>query len=256
MIFEIEVFKVFVLVMVRISGLIVAAPVLGSGNFPLMGKAGLAAMTAMVITPVLPALPETLPGDMLSFAIIGASELAIGLMMGFVMTLAFAAVQVAGQIVDMLSGFALVNVFNPALETQVPIFGFFYFILAVLYLLALDGHLIMLEHLIITFEHIPIGGLVLRPELLREVGVWGRGMFVDALFIAAPLGGALLLTYITMGLMGRVVPQIHLFVVGFPVTIGMALILTALTIEVYLIVLDGMFGRMWQNVADLIRGMA
>lgn len=256
MVFEVEVFKVFVLAMVRFSGLIAAAPLLGSRNFPPMAKAGLAALSAMVITPVLPAQPTPIPGDFIPFALWGANELVVGLCMGFVMTLAFAAVQVAGQIMDMLSGFALVNVFNPALETQVPIFGFFYFILAALYLLVLDGHLIMIEHLAATFEKIPLGGAVAHPELLGRVGVWGSAMFVDGLLIATPLGAALLLAYVTMGLMGRVVPQIHLFVVGFPLTVGMGLLVSAFLIRIYLGIVSGMFDRMWEYAAEVVEGMS
>lgn len=256
MIYEVEVFKIFVLVLVRFTGLIVAAPVLGSRNFPVIAKAGLAALCAMLITPVLPVQPESVPDAYLPFALWGLNELLVGLAMGFVMTLAFAAIQVAGQIMDMLTGFALVNVFNPAMETQVPIFGFFYFLLAALYLLVLDGHLIMIEHLAATFEKIPLGGMVANPELINQVGSWGSALFVDGLLIAAPLAGVLLLTYLTMGLMGRVVPQIHLFVVGFPLTVGMGLLVSAFLIQVYLGVINGMFDRMWEHVNELVLGLS
>ncbi len=256
MIFEVEVFKVFVLVTMRFVGLMVAAPVLGSRNFPAIGKLGFAALCAMLITPVLPLQPQRVPEAFLPFALWGANEVLVGLALGFVMTLAFAAIQVAGQIMDMLTGFALVNVFNPAMETQVPIFGFFYFLLAALYLLVLDGHLVMVEHLAATFDKIPLGGMYANPELIYQVEAWGTALFVDGLLIAAPLAAVLLLAYVTMGLMGRVVPQIHLFVVGFPLTVGMGLLVSAFMIQVYLGVVDGMFSRMWERVGELIVGLS
>lgn len=256
MIFEVEVFKVFVLVTMRFVGLMVAAPVLGSRNFPPIGKFGFAALCGMLITPVLPGQPGPVPDDFLSFALWGANEVLVGLALGFVMTLAFAAIQVAGQIMDMLTGFALVNVFNPAMETQVPIFGFFYFLLAALYLLVLDGHLLMVEHLAATFDKIPLGGLAAHPELIDQVNDWGTALFVDGLLIAAPLAAVLLLAYVTMGLMGRVVPQIHLFVVGFPLTVGLGLLVSAFLIEVYLGVIGGMFERMWDRVGTLVLGLS
>lgn len=256
MLFEAEVLKVFALVMVRFSGLVVSAPLVGSSNFPAVAKIGLAGLTAMLITPTLPALPAPLPDDFLGFGVLAMGEALIGLMMGFVMTLVFAAVQVAGEMVDMLSGFAMMNVFNPALETQVPIFGFFLFILAALYLLALDGHHVMIRALAATYQRIPIGGFVVRPELLREVSTWGRVMFYDGFLIAAPVAGALFLAYATMGLLSRVVPQIHLFVVGFPFTIALALLMTALTISVYLSLLNGTFERMFDSVSVLVKGLS
>lgn len=255
LVFEVEVFKLFVLVLVRIGGLIVAAPILGSRNFPTMGKVGLAAMTAMIITPTLPALDQPLPTEALPYGVMALGEALIGLMMGFVMTILFGAVQVAGQIVDMLSGFSLMNVFNPAFETQVPIFGFFFYIMAVMYLLVLDGHHLMLTGLTSTFDTIPLGGFVVRPAILREVAVWGRDMFYDGLLIAAPAAGALMLAYVSMGLLGRVVPQIHLFVVGFPVTIAMGLLTVAFALSSYTSLLEGMFERMFRNVGTLIQGM-
>ena len=255
-IFEVEVFKVFLLVMVRFAGLIVSAPVIGSRNFPARAKVGLSAMIAILITPSVAALEQPLPTEALAFVRFGAGEVLIGLMIGLVMTLVFGAVQVAGQVIDMLSGFAMMNVFNPALETQVPIFGFFLFVIAALYLLVMDGHHMMITAMVSTFRRIPLGGFVIRPELLREMSMWGRAMFYDGLRIAAPAAGALLLAYVTMGLLGRVVPQIHLFVVGFPVTIALGLLTVAFMLTSYVQILDGMFYRMFQNVETLIRGLS
>jgi len=255
-IFEIEVFQVFLLVMTRFSGLIVSAPVLGSRNVPIRAKAGLAALSAMVVTPVLLANQvESLPPGQLNFGVMAIGELAIGLIIGFVMTIVFGAIQVAGQLMDMQSGFGMVNVFNPALETQVPVFGFFFFLLAVLFLLVIDGHVLMFRALASTFERIPLGGIAIRPGLLLEVSVWAKLMFYDGLMIAAPVSASMLLAYVAMGLMGRVVPQIHLFVVGFPVTISLALFVVAASAGMYLLVLDGIFARMFRTVQGVITGL-
>jgi len=255
LVFEVEVFKVFVLVMVRIVGLIVAAPVLGSRNFPVIAKIGLAGLTAALVTPSIAALDQTLPSAAAPFAVLAIGESLIGLMMGFVMTLVFAAIQVGGQVMDMQSGFALINVFNPAFETQFPIFGFFLFIVAMLLLLITNGHHLMLRAIVSTFERIPLGGFVVRPRLLLEMTRWGSAMFYDGMLIAAPVAASLLVAYFVMGLIGRVVPQIQLFAVGFPLTIGIALFVTAVSVNLYLTLLSGMFDRMFRNVAAMIGGM-
>jgi flagellar biosynthesis protein FliR len=255
-VFEVEVFKVFVLVMVRISGMIVAAPLLGSRNFPTMAKIGLAAFISMIVTPHLAALNQPLPNDMMGFALMGAGELMIGLLIGFVMTLTFAAIQVGGQIMDMQSGFAMVNVFNPALGTQFPVFGFFLFVLAVLLLIITNGHHVMIRAIVSTFDTIPLGGFVLRPALLGDVIRWSGAMFVDGLLIAAPVTAALTVAYVIMGLLGRSIPQIQLFAVGFPLTIAVSMLVVAFSIHLYLIMMNGMFSRMFGNVAAMIRGMS
>ena len=255
-IFEVEGFKLFIVVLARFGGLLVSAPVLGSANFPIIPKIGLAAMLALIVTPLLPSLGEPLPDSILALCAIASTELLIGLMIGFVMTIFFAALQVAGQIIDMLSGFAMMNVFLPALESQVPVFGFFLYMIAVLYIFILNLHHMILKALVLSFDRIPPGGFVLNPELLGQVTLWGSTMFSVGLIIAAPIAGTLLVSYATMGILSRLVPQIHIFVVGFPLTIAMALTLMAFMIGVYLDLLDAMFDDMFRNVDTVIRGMA
>lgn len=253
---EVEIFKVFILAFVRFTGLLVSAPVLGSGNVPARVKVGLALLAAMLMTPTIPALAQPLPSEPIPFAIYGVGELLIGLTIGFAMTIVFAAIQVGGQIMDLQTGFGLINVFNPALETQVPIFGFFFFLLGALFLLAVDGHHEMIRALASTFRVIPLGGFVVRPVMLRELSSMGSAMFYDGLVIAAPVAGAMMLAYVTMGLVGRVVPQINLFVVGFPITISIGLLVVAFAIQVYMAILKGMFSDMWHNVYRIIGMMA
>ena len=155
-----------------------------------------------------------------AYALMAAGELLVGVALGFVMTLVFAAVQVGGQIMDLQTGFGMMNVFNPAFESQYPIFGFFLFIIAVLYMLVTGMHQWMLLALAATYTHVPVGGFVADPNLMWEAATWGRHLFADGLMIAAPVATAMVLAYATLGLLGRVIPQLHLFVVGFPLTIA------------------------------------
>jgi flagellar biosynthetic protein FliR len=252
---EVEVFKLFTLVLARVGGLFVSAPVFGSASFPNTAKIGFAALIAMLITPMLPAREVPLPDEGLALAMLAVGELAIGILVGFVITLVFAAVQVGGQIMDLQTGFGMMNIFNPALESQFPVFGFFLFILAVLYMLSFGWHHVMIKALVATYQHVPLGGVVFRPELFLEASTWGTGMFVDGLMIAAPVAAAMVMAYATLGLLGRVVPQIQLFVVGFPITIALGLFLTAFTIGAYLSFLDGAFYRTFRDVETLVRGL-
>lgn len=252
---EVEMFKLFLLVFVRVAGLLVSAPVLGSASYPNTGKIALSAAIALIIMPALPASAEPFPNEGLPFAILALGEAVIGVLMGLVITLVFAAVQVGGQIMDLQTGFGMMNIFNPALESQFPVFGFFLFILAVLYMLTFGWHHLMIKGLVATYASIPLGGVVYRPELFLEASRWGTAMFVDGLMIAAPVAAAMVMAYATLGLLGRVVPQIQLFVVGFPITIALGLFITAFSIGAYLSFLDGAFYRTFRDVETLVRGL-
>jgi flagellar biosynthetic protein FliR len=256
MLAEVELLKAFLLVLIRFSGLMVSAPVLSSRSFPAMARIGLVGMASLIVAPLLPLPATPLPSDAVAFAIAGGQELLVGLAIGFVMSLVFAAIQVAGELMDMLAGFSMMNVFNPAMESQVPIFGFFYYLVAVLFLFSFNGHHVMIRALVASFDSVPLGGLVLRPEAFRdEVMLWGVAMFRDGFMIAAPMAGAMLLAYMTMGLLGRMVPQIHLFAVGFPITISIGLLVVAMSLQLYLGMLGGMFDRMFQNVSVFVGSM-
>lgn len=252
MIAEIEILKLFVLVMIRFSGLILTAPILSSNNFPVMAKIGLIGMAAYLVTPTLPALNYPLPSEPFPFALAGAGELLIGMIIGLLMQLVFAAIQIAGQVIDMQSGFGLINVFNPAMETQVPLFGFIFFILTVLYLLAVSGHHLMIMALVSSFQRVPVGGFAPDVSAMGQVAAWGGLMFEDAVLLAAPVAGAMMLAYVTMGIMGRVVPQLNLFVIGFPLTIAASLIIAALSLNYYRDLLDQMFLTMFRQVDGVI----
>ena len=252
---EIAVVQLYALVLARFAGLVVSAPVLGSGNFPMQAKVGLAATMALVLTPVLMVQEPAIPSDPLAFALVGAGEFLLGVLVGFSLTLIFNAIQVAGQIIDLQTGFGMMNVFNPALETQFPIFGFFLFIMATIYLIVLNGHLLIIKALVSTYDTVPVGEFMLRQNVLGEFATLGHLMFVDGLVLASPLAAAMLLAYVTMGLLGRVVPQIHLFVVGFPLTIGVGLLLMSLIMGVYTHTLEGMFNQMFRTVDNLIQAL-
>lgn len=252
---EAEIFKLFLLVFARVAGLMVSAPVLGSSSYPNMAKVGFSALVAMLITPTIPALDTALPQGNLAFALMAVGEGAIGILLGFVLTLTFAAVQVGGQIMDLQTGFGMMNIFNPTFESQFPIFGFFLFLIAVLYMLAFGWHHLMIKALVATYTHVPVGGVIFRPEVFLQASRWGTAMFVDGLMIAAPVAAAMVMAYATLGLLGRVVPQIQLFVIGFPITIAIGLFLTASMIGVYLRFLDGAFLRTFRDAEALMRGL-
>jgi flagellar biosynthesis protein FliR len=100
-----------------------------------------------------------------------------------------------------------------------------------------------------------VGGFAPETPVLAQFVAWGGLMFHDAVLLAAPVTAAMMLAYVTMGLMGRVIPQINLFVVGFPLTIAASLLVVGLSIGYYLNLLDSMIFDMFRNVDRIIPGL-
>jgi len=246
--FQLLQFKQFCLILMRITAFMVMVPVFGSRMVPPLVKISISILLALILTPLVKPPAFELPDDPLRLGLVGAGEVLVGLICGFIMFLVFIGVQVAGQIVDMQMGFGVANVIHPGLETQVPLIGFFQFLLATLFFLTLDGHLRIIELLVFSFEKVPIGGLTYDASLPALLMQSFGELFGVAIRIAAPALGALLLTMASLGVIGRLVPQINLLIVGFPFTIAIGLVMVAASIDILLILLRGTFGRMWHDV--------
>lgn len=255
-IFEVDVFLFFILVLMRVSGLFVSMPILGSRNVPMMVKAGLAGLISIILVSTLSPLPKGIPHDWGAFLVVGAYEFLIGIGMGFMVSLMFSAVQIAGEIMDLQSGFGMMNIFNPAMETQFPIFGFYLFILWGMFFLWINGHLIVLRILGESYTTLPIG--IMNPinkNLGWEITRLGQTMFVFGVRLAGPVIITMILTYAVMGILSRAIPQIHLFVIGFPITIGLGLLVVGISLGVYMGVFEEMTQEMVREVQLFIRGL-
>ncbi len=253
--FQLWQFKLFSLILMRITAFMLMVPIFGSRMIPAAVKISLSILLALILTPLVRAPAVQLPDDPLHLGFMVGGEIVVGLVCGFVMFLVFMGVQVAGQIVDMQMGFGVANVIHPALETQVPLIGFFQFLMATLFFLTLDGHLRIIEMLVYSFDKVPVGGLSYDASvpamLIRSFG----DLFSLAIRVAAPALGALLLTMASLGIIGRLVPQINLLIVGFPFTIAVGLIMVAVSIEIFFILLRGTFDEMWHKVDFVLHHM-
>ena len=253
--FQLSQFKLFALIFVRIMAFMLMVPVLGSRMIPSVVKISLSILLALLFTPLVKPPAAPLPDDPVRLGLLAGGEIMVGLVCGFIMFLVFMSVQLAGQIVDMQMGFGVANVIHPGLGTQVPLIGFFNFLLATLFFLMLDGHLRIIELVAFSFDKVPVGGVgydvSVFAMLVRSFGE----LFSLAIRVAAPALGALLLTMASLGIIGRVVPQINLLIVGFPLTIAVGLVMVAASINVFLILLQGAFNQMWRDVVFLLNNM-
>ncbi|MCX8066029.1 MAG: flagellar biosynthetic protein FliR [Candidatus Hydrogenedentes bacterium] len=255
-IFEVDLFLLYVLTLMRISGFLVSMPVLGSRNIPMVVKAGLAGILALTITPLIPPLQSEFPKTLSNFIVIGTLEILIGVGMGFIVSIMFAGVQVAGELMDLQTGFGIMNIFNPAMETQFPIFGFFLFLLWAMFFLLINGHLYIIKVLTESYKILPIG-TIYTPQENFGLGIakLGSVIFIYGVRLAGPVLVAMLLTYAVLGVFGRAVPQINLLIIGFPITIGLGFIILAVCIGVYVGVFEEMINESIREVRTFIRGL-
>ena len=226
-------FERFLFVFFRVGALILFVPVLGSRQVPASMKIGLILFTSIVIFPLVQARPLPEPQGIFDLAVFLLSDVTIGLGIAYITRLIFAAVQIAGTVVDFQMGFGVVNVIDPQTDTQVSVTAQFHNIIAVLIFLAVDAHHFIIQAIVESF-------LIINPAEISFADITPgymlhlfSGTFTTAVKIAAPIMAILFFLSVGLGLVARTVPQMNVFIVGFPLQIGVGLLMVGLSISFF-----------------------
>lgn len=239
----------------RIAAIISSMPVFGTGVVPARAKVALAFMLTLLVYPVVEIDITGVDFSILSMGLIMANEVILGAMLGFVARLIFTAVEFGGTVVGYQMGFAAANVYDPQHQRQVSLMSQFQNVFAILVFLAIDGHHIFLRTLIVSFELLPPGLLDLSgPAVPYIVDLMGH-MLVLAVRFSAPVLAVLLLSGLILGIMSRVFPQLNVFLLSFPINIGLSFIITGLTMAVVVSLLQGEFAALPERFWLLFEGL-
>jgi flagellar biosynthetic protein FliR len=156
--------------------------------------------------------------------------LAIGLFIGLGVGLFFAGIQMGAQLVGQQSGIRLGNVFNPVAASSGSILGRLYFLVALMIFLMVGGHRALVRALLDSFSAIPPLSFHVTENLLEILIEMCVLSFSMAIRVAGPMILALMLAFMTLGFISRTVPQLNILTVGFPIKLGIAFIVMAVTI--------------------------
>jgi flagellar biosynthetic protein FliR len=216
---------VFTLVLSRISGLVMTAPMLMSAEIPLQVRGFLTVATAVLLTPTQLGAAIDYPRDLAGYGVLISGELFLGMLLGSGVMIILSGVQIAGQLISQLSGMSLADVFNPGFDSEVPLVAHLLYLTTLAVFLLIDGHRYLMGALLNTFATIPLGGGRMPATLSETIATLLTESFSLGIRAAAPAMVALLLATVLLGLISRTIPQINVLVVGFGVnsllTLGM-----------------------------------
>lgn len=214
---------------VRIGAMLVAAPIFGAGTVPVSVRLAFSLILAWALQPFLPAVPAIDPVSVLG-GLVTASQVLIGVAMGFILQMVFSAMVLAGQAVALSMGLGFATLVDAQNGVQVPVVSQLYVILSTLLFLAFNGHLLFLDMLVRSFHLMPVGPLMLSGDALWHIIRWGGTMYAAAILVALPAVASLMLVNVAFGVITRAAPQLNIFAVGFPMTLmlGFVLILFSL----------------------------
>jgi flagellar biosynthetic protein FliR len=221
---------VFFLTVIRISGIIFTAPVFGSEIISARIKLFLSILLGILIFPFVTVVDLSKANNLLIILII-IKELLIGIATGLIARFIFVGVQFGGQIIGTQMGFGIVNVLDPQNNSSISLVAQFQNIIMILFFLSIGGHLYIIQAIVKSFEMIPLGVFVFNKESYIFIVTIFSKIFLTALKITAPIFVTLLVTQIVLGIMGRLVPQLNILIIGFPIQIaaGLIVIITSMT---------------------------
>lgn len=213
----------------RALALLSALPVLGQRVVPARVRIALAFFVALAAQASMP--ETTTPAlDSPAALMLVAQQVLIGVSLGFAVRVVFAAVEFAGEAVGLQMGLNFASFFDPATAAQTTTSGRLFGSMVALLFIVVNGHLAIIATLIESFQAFPVSAEPFAFLRQMQAHSWGAEIFMLGLWIALPLMGMLLFVNIVLGVISRVAPQINVFAVGFPVTLGVGMLGMLLTL--------------------------
>ncbi|MFQ5340569.1 MAG: flagellar biosynthetic protein FliR [Anaerolineae bacterium] len=242
------------LLFVRILALLASAPVFGHRSVPALVKIGLAGLLAYLLLQVSSGPLAPLPGSLGYFLLLTAHEVFLGLLVGFVATLAIIGLTMAGNLVGTEMGLNIANLFSPLTSEPVAVAGQFYTLLVSLIFLSLGGHHWLILAIAQTLHFAPVGTFQPDARMLADLIPLSATIFVVALRVALPVFGAIVLTDVALALVARAVPQMNVFMVGLPLKVLVALAAMAVTLPLIGPTMDQMLQDGMAQLAAMLAG--
>ncbi|WP_439593537.1 flagellar biosynthetic protein FliR [Microbacterium sp.] len=208
---------------VRITAFLVFAPPFSHTAIPMRIRAMLGVGLGLAVSPVAAAGYERL--DTGAFLLALAGQAITGALLGFLVLLIFSAIQSSGYLIDTFGGFQLAQAFDPGMAINGAQFTRLFQMTAIVLLFASDGYQLVLGGLFRSFDAVPVTGMIdLGRPAEAMVAAIGQ-MMLSAVQIAGPLLIVLFLADVGLGLVTRVAPALNAFAMGFPIKIGLTLLL-------------------------------
>ena len=202
----------------RIASFLMVIPIFGTQLVTARIRMGLALAMTVLVMPMIGDVPA-FDGLSPQVALISVQQVLIGSAMGFSVFILFQVFVVMGQMIAMQMGLGFASMVDPANGVNVPVLSQFYLNGITLLFLAMNGHLVIFDVLVESFHTIPIATDGMGVESYRELAHRMTWLFASAMVLALPAMAAVLIVYLSFGVMTRAAPQMNIFAIGFPIAL-------------------------------------
>jgi flagellar biosynthetic protein FliR len=248
-------FTFFTLVLGRIAGIFAAIPLFGGRRVPIAIKAAAIISMTLVLFPVVRGHITALPTDTVSLVILIIREALVGLTLSLLSQVVFAAVSFCGQIIGTQMGLSIASILNPDVG-QVSVISNIQDLIATLIFLTLGIHHIFIRAIVDSYSVVPVGAWHMSNGLIHTLVATTSGLFVLAIRLGAPVMVALLAAGVVLGIMARSFPQMNVFMISFPLNIGIGFLVLGFTLLAFGATLADAFGAISGQIKILFKLMA
>ncbi len=250
---SIEKIQIFLICAARVAALFGSIPVFSSIQVPAKIRVGLSIGLALLLFPVLEPYIPTRNLTLLNLAFIITNEALLGFMIGLTARLIFTAIEYGGTVIGYQMGFAAANVFDPQTNHQISQISQFQNVFAILIFLALDVHHIFLRAIVESYQLIVPGALDFSGGAVPFLMKLASGMFVLGIKFSAPILAVLLLSGLVLGILARVFPQLNVFLLSFPLNIGLSFFVIGLTLNIVAVLLSREFDALGDRFLNIFQ---
>jgi flagellar biosynthetic protein FliR len=248
-----EKFQIFLLCLARVMAIVTAIPVFAGKQAPPQVKIGIGFATAMLLFPFLASHTPAIDTSLLNYAVILLNEVAIGLMLGLMAQLIFTAISFGGTIIGYQMGFAAANIFDPQTTQQLSLMSQFSNVFAILLFLTLNLHHLFFQVILDSYILLPPGMLDYGGGSVPLLMDLAGHKFLLAVQLSAPVLALLLISNLVLGILARVFPQLNVFMLSFPMNIGIALLVIGLTFQFLPLIVRQEFDNLTNHFIDIFQ---
>lgn len=253
--FTVENMEFYLLVLVRVSAFVLAAPFFNYSAVPVRLKAGISVLLTIVVIQMTPVISLSYSG-VIGFSVLVLKEAIVGLVLGFMCNLCFYIVSFSGQIMDMQMGLSMANMFDPATNVQVTVTGNIYQYFMMLMLVATNMHYYIIRAITDSFAYFNVGQAIFRDSLKDVMLDFMGNYFLIALRIVLPVFCCMLLIHVILGVLTKAAPQMNMFAIGLQIQVIVGIVLLILLVQTLPMVSDFIFDEMKEVITNVIHVFA
>ncbi len=215
----------FIMVLTRVSAFFLIIPVFGWRSIPIRIKVGLVFLISIFFSLITPLAIEPKEVSIIEAILLITNEATYGLAMGLIAIVIFSAIKLCGRIIEREMGLAMAGILDPMTGEMAQPVGTLLEMIFIILFLSANGHHLFLLIISRSYEAFPAGSIPSISILTGGVIKAGSAMFITGLKLVAPLLAAFLLLMVVLAVLARIVPEMNILFISFPIRVGLGLLM-------------------------------